>query len=93
MDSSMVQQVISWVQENVGERTSKAELMQKAQGSSLPAEAKSAFQDLPEGQHSKQSVIQQLQSTLMAGVGGMGGSRGSQGGGQGGGMGGTFGGY
>ena len=88
MDSSMVQQVISWVQENVGERTSKSELMQKAQGSSLPGEAKSALQDLPEGEHSKQSVIEQLQSKLMAGVGGMGGGRS----GTGGSMGGTFGG-
>lgn len=88
MDSSMVQQVISWVQENVGERTSKSELVQKAQGSSLPGEAKSALQDLPEGEHSKESIIQQLQNKLMAGVGGMGGGRG----GSGGGIGGMFGG-
>lgn len=73
MDSQMVQQVIGWVQQNVGERTSKQELVQKSQGSDLPNEAKSALQDLPEGEHSKDSVVQMLQQKLMAGVGGGGG--------------------
>lgn len=84
MDSSTIQQVISWVQENVGERTSKRELMQKAQGSSLPGEAKAALQDLPEGEHTKETVISSLKDKLMAGVGGMGGGRGGSGGGVGG---------
>lgn len=70
MDMQMVQQVIGWVQQNVGERTSKGELLQKAQNSDLPNEAKSAFQDLPEGEHSKDGIISMLQDKLMAGVGG-----------------------
>lgn len=83
MDSNLVQQVVQWVQNNVGERTSKQELMQKAQGSDLPQEAKSSFQDLPEGEHSKQTVIQHIQSKAMSGMG-MGGGRGTGGGGMGG---------
>lgn len=86
-----VQQIIQWVQDNVGEQTSKQELVQKSQSSNLPDEAKSAFQQLPEGQHSKQDVISQIQQKFMAGVGGGGGGMGGIGG-FGGGSGGGFGG-
>lgn len=84
MDMEMVQKAISWVQSNVGDRTSKQELVQKSEQSDLPGEAKSALRDLPEGEHSKDTVISALKDKLMAGVGG------GQGGG--GGLGGMFGG-
>lgn len=70
MDQQMMSKVIQWVQSNVGEQTSKQELNDRAQGSDLPGEAKDAIRGLPDGQHSKQSVIQQLQERLMSGVGG-----------------------
>lgn len=70
MDQQAMTKVIQWIQSNVGEQTSKQELNDRAQGSDLPSEAKDAIRDLPEGQHSKQSVIQQLQQRLMSGVGG-----------------------
>ncbi|MHB8762509.1 MAG: hypothetical protein ACYC6J_09070 [Coriobacteriia bacterium] len=65
-----VQKVISWLQDNVGDRVSKTELVQKAQDSDLPMEAKSALRDLPEGEHSKDIIISTLKDKLMAGVGG-----------------------
>lgn len=70
MDQQMMTKVVQWIQSNVGEQTSKQELNDKVQGADLPREAKDAVRDLPEGQHSKQSVIQQLQQRLMSGVGG-----------------------
>ena len=70
MDQQMMTKVVQWIQSNVGEQTSKQELNDKAQGSDLPREAKDAIRQLPEGQHSKQTVIQQLQEKLMSGVGG-----------------------
>jgi hypothetical protein len=86
MDMDMIQQSISWVQGNIGDVTTKQEVVSKVQNSNLPSEAKSAFQDLPEGELSKDSILQHLRAKAMAGVGGgMGGS-------QGGGMGGMFGG-
>ena len=82
MDQQMMSKVIEWIQSNVGEQTSKQELTQKMQGSDLPEEAKSAVRELPEGQHSKQTVISQLQQKLMSGVGGgKGGMTGGLGGG------------
>lgn len=66
----MIQKVVVWVQENVGEKASKSELVQKADNSSLPPEAKAAFNDLPEGEHSKESIITSVKESLMAGVGG-----------------------
>lgn len=82
MDAQMVQQAIDWVQTNVGDRVSKTELVQKVVGSGLPGEAKSALQDLPEGEHSKESIIASLKNRMMAGVGGS--SRSGSGGGFGG---------
>lgn len=77
MDNQMIQQAVQWVQQNVGEQTSKQELNDKAQGSDLPGEVKDSIREMPEGQHSKQDVIsfiqQKLMSKLGAGVGGMGG--------------------
>lgn len=83
MDMQMMSGLIDWIQRNVGDRTSKSELMQKAQSANLPADARSMFQDLPEGEHSKESVISMLRDKVAAGIGGRGG---------GGGMGGMFGG-
>ena len=76
MDMQAVQKVIGWVQENVGDRITKQELVQKAGNSNLPAEAKSAFNDLPEGEHSKDTIISTMKDKLMAGVGGQGGGMG-----------------
>lgn len=73
MDSQIVQQVIQWVQQNVGDTTTKQELTQKAEGSNLPQEGKQLFQQLPEGSHSKEGVIQALQEKAMAGFSGGGG--------------------
>lgn len=70
MDMQVVQTVIDWVQNNVGDRVTKQELVQKANSSNLPPEAKSALSDLPEGEHTKDSVISSLKDKLMAGVGG-----------------------
>lgn len=81
MDMQMVQQAVEWVQQNVGDRISKQELVSKAQASDLPAEAKSAFQELPEGEHTKDTIISTVKNKVMAGVSG----------GSGGGIGGMFG--
>jgi hypothetical protein len=70
MDMEMIQKVITWVQDNVGGTVSKTELVQKADDSDLPDSAKSAFRELPEGQHTKEGVIEMLKDRLMAGVGG-----------------------
>ena len=70
MDTGMIQQAIQWVQDNVGERASKQDVVQKAQSSNLPTEARSAFQDLPEGEHSKQDIMSHLKQKAMSGVGG-----------------------
>lgn len=74
MDNQMISKAIQWVQSNVGEQTSKQELTDKMQGSDLPPEAKDSIREMPEGQHSKQDVISQLQQKMMsklgAGVGG-----------------------
>lgn len=70
MNAQMIERVIMWVQQNVGSMTSRQELMQKSQGSDLPDEAKSLFGELPEGQHSKDSIISMLREKAAAGVGG-----------------------
>lgn len=86
MDMQMVQQVVDWVQNNVGDSVSKTELMQKAESSSLPAEAKSALAALPEGMHDRNDVISMVRDKMMAGMGSMaGGAMGGMGGGMGGG--------
>lgn len=73
MDMQMVQKAVDWVMDNVGDRTTKQELLSKAQGSGLPDEAMGAMQDLPEGEHSKQDIVRMLQDKLMAKAGGTGG--------------------
>lgn len=75
MDARIVQQAVEWIEQNVGERTSKQDLVREAQGSDLPTEAKSAFQELPEGEYSKENVISAVKNKMMAGVsgGGLGG--------------------
>lgn len=78
MDTQTIQQAVSWVQQNVGERISKQELSQKAQGSNLPQDAKSTIQQMPEGEYSKQDIVSNLQSKVTAGVGG-GGQMGTSG--------------
>lgn len=92
MDAQVIQQVIDWVQNNVGDRTTKEELMMKAERANLPGEGKSALDQLRPGEHSKSDVIESLKDRMMAGVGsgfGSGGSGGSGGGS--GGLGGVFG--
>lgn len=93
MDTQVIQQVIDWVQDNVGDRTSKEEIMMKAERSNLPGEGKSALDQLRPGEHSKGDIIEKLKDMMMAGVGGRSGGyggTGSSGGGSG--LGGMFGG-
>lgn len=73
MDMHAAQRAIEWVQSNVGDRTTKQELLSKAQGSDLPREVKDLFVDMPDGQHSKDSIVSMLRDKVVAGVGGSGG--------------------
>lgn len=82
MDMGMIQTVMDWIQDNVGDRTSKQDLMSKAQGSNLPPEADEAIREMPEGEHSKQDVMSMLQQKLSSKVGaGVGGGLGGMTGG------------
>lgn len=73
MDMQMIQKAMDWVQDSVGDRITKQELVQKVMNSGLPDEAQSAFSDLPEGELTKGSIVTALKDKLMAGVGGRGG--------------------
>lgn len=73
MDMHAAQRAIEWVQGNIGDHTTKQELLSKAHGSDLPREAKDLFLELPEGQRSKDSIISMLRDRVVASVGGSGG--------------------
>lgn len=95
MDSSMMNTVMQWVEQQfAGKQTvSKDELASKAQGSDLPQQAKQSIQELPPGNHDKNTVMSKIQDSMMSKVGGgmggmMGGGQGGKGG-QGGGQGGA----
>ncbi len=76
MDAGMVQKVIDWVENNVGDRVSKQELAQKAHASSdLPQEGKDAIDEIPDGQYSKHDVMSMLQDKFMQKMGTSGESR------------------
>jgi hypothetical protein len=77
---NMIQTAMDWIQRNVGERVSKQELVQKAQGSDLPGEIKGAIGDLPEGEHTKQDVMSMLRDKVTGAFGGGGGGFGDLGG-------------
>jgi len=87
MDTGMMDQVTTWIdQQFAGNQTiSKDELVQKAQTSNLPQEAKDGFQQMPQGQYTKDTLKDKVKDMMMAKAGGgMGGMTGGGGGGMGG---------
>lgn len=68
----MIQQTVHWVQSNVPERTTKQQLSDRLPVSGLPPEAQDAVRDLPNGEYSKEDVIDMVRDILVARLGGAG---------------------
>lgn len=68
----MIGQVTGWMEQQFpGDRKiSKDEVVQKAQGSDLPQEAKSEMQGLPSGDFTKSEWMDKIKSMMMSKVGG-----------------------
>lgn len=64
MDMDTIQMAVAWVQDNVGDRIHKDDLVQKAKQSDLPQEAKSAMLDLPEGEITKETIVANLREKV-----------------------------
>lgn len=64
MDTATIDHVLTWVEQNVGEQVTRADLVRRAEESSLPDEGKQAIRALPEGYFTKSDVVARVRDNL-----------------------------
>lgn len=69
MDDRIISDTVHWLQSNVAARTSKQEIADKMQGADLPEEGRETLRDLPDGEYSKEEVVQWVQQNMLSRIG------------------------
>lgn len=61
MDMAQLQRLTDWVTDELGERVSTSEVVEKADAAPLPQEAKRVVRDLPDREWSREELLGALQ--------------------------------
>lgn len=69
MHDRIITDTLQWIDENVGERTSKDEIEKKTVNADLAPTARTALEELPDGEYDRADVKRLIQDALTAKIG------------------------